>query len=75
MNDLIAWLPGWQAAYLNALRDGDMHLAETLHLDAAGRFQSLRTGIADPLKAAGAWTTRAIDALERDIGTTLILAG
>jgi len=75
VNDLISWLPEWQAAYLNALRDGDMALAETLRLDATDRVQGLRTGLADSLEATAAWVTQAIDALERDIGTTLILAG
>jgi hypothetical protein len=75
VNDLIAWLPEWQAAYLNALRDGDMDLAGTLHREAADRIDGLRSDLAESLEAADAWTSEAIDDLQRDIETALILAG
>ena len=75
VNDLIAWLPGWQASYLNALRDGDIQLAGTLHREAADRIDGLRSNLAVSLEGAAVWTSEAIDDLDRDIATTLILAG
>jgi len=74
VNDLIAWLPEWQASYLNALRDGDMGLAGTLHTVAADRVDGLHSDLAASLEVAAAWTSEAIDDLERHIRTTLILA-
>ncbi len=74
VNDLIAWLPEWQAAYLNALRDGDMELAGTLHREAADRVDGLRSDLSGSLEAAATWMSKAIDDLERDIETALILA-
>ncbi|MCJ7725823.1 MAG: hypothetical protein MUP76_05480, partial [Acidimicrobiia bacterium] len=72
---LLAWLPVWQADYLQALRDGDLSGADRLRDEAVDRVEALRTDLSGPLVEAAAWTASAVDQLAADIQATLLLTG
>ncbi|MBU1866385.1 MAG: hypothetical protein KKE89_08205 [Actinobacteria bacterium] len=70
---LITWLPEWQAAYLDALRDDDLVRADALRDEAMGRIARLRSDLGGPLAALADWTSDAIARLTLDIQAALIL--
>jgi len=70
---LIEWLPEWQAAYLDALRDDNLDWAADLRDQADAHITQLRTDLAGPLDAAAAWTSSTITQLTLDIQAALVL--
>jgi len=70
---LIEWLPGWQTAYLDALRDDDIEQADGLRDEATVRIEQVRSGLIGPLEVAATWATGTISQLTLDIQTALIL--
>ena len=75
MQDLLSWLPEWQASYLEALRNDDLDAADELRSEATTRIEQLRLDLTEPLEAAAAWATMSIAQLEADIAAALVLAG
>jgi hypothetical protein len=71
---LIEWLPEWQAAYLHALRDGDVDLAGGLMTEAELRIGSAGSGLTEALVRAGGRVEEAISNLRREVETALVLA-
>lgn len=75
VDGLLAWLPEWQAAYLDALRDDDLDTAAALRAEAVSRTEALREGLTAPLASARQWADEQIASLQRDIDAAMVLAG
>jgi len=75
VEDLLSWLPEWQASYLEALRNDDLDTADDLRSQATARIEQLRQDLTEPLEAAATWATTTIGQLEADIAAALVLAG